>query len=557
MPELELEQIEEQVEDERLNWGKGEQMIEDDDTRRTEVHQKLADLVNKKYKFKTMRDSERVWVYTNPTYHEYGEQAIKQELRNQIGSYLKRKDISEVVHRIKYTNIIERPIEGQHKEYIPLKNGWYNIEEEELQEPNPDKFITNSMPIEYDPDAECPKIKEFMHEVVDDESVPILQEMAGYCMYRGYPIAKAFMLLGGGKNGKSTFLDLLIKFLGEENVATPSLHRLVTKQNAAARLYGKLANINADLSSRKLPGTGNFKRLTGNDTMEGRRLYETGFEFKNYAKLIYAANNLPGTTETTDAFFRRWVIVKFPYKFTDNPNDGHKDKEPNKLDELTTDEELAGFFNWALEGLQRVLDNGEFTKSSTIEETKERWMSQTNPIEMFLEKYCEFNGESQVPKDDFRDAVNKFAEKNGAETKKKGQITKKLSQEVPGFDTSRPKIDGERVNCYKGLFVTDKWKHDVRAVRATRSKSKRDARACTRTLKKDYGNNPDDPDTLIKEEEILEIYPDSSDSPITYFELEQRAEEKGIDPEKFNEYHEHLIENGDIFEPKSGKFKRT
>ena len=39
------------------------------------------------------------------------------------------------------------------------------------------------------------------------------------------------------------------------------------------------------------------------------------FVFRNDAKLIFSANALPGTSDRSYAFYRRWVIVPFEQTF--------------------------------------------------------------------------------------------------------------------------------------------------------------------------------------------------------------------------------------------------
>jgi len=546
-------------------WNEIVAKIIDSNTTKMEAMHHVAEKLIEKHNFKTTRDNRNLWVFRNPVYENKGEQKIEEEIWSNIPQHVRTQDVNQVKEQIKGKTQIPRPRVAKKPHLIPVENGWYNINTDELQDPDPDTFITNHVPIKYDPEADCPEIKKFIKDVVEDESVPVIQEMFGYCLYRNYPIAKAFMFLGEGKNGKSTLLNLLRTFIGEDNCVSPSLQKLIRNEHAKARLYGKLANIHGDLSDKVLKHSGNFKMLTGQDMVEGRHLYQEGFEFKNYAKLIYSANELPETYDTTDAFFRRWIIVEFPYKFTDKKNDGHKNKDPQILDKITTEEEMSGLFNWAVEGLKRVLENGKFSTSAHTEEIKEKWMSQTNPIEIFIEKYCEFESQAEVPKDDFQNAVNKFAQKNGAETKKKAQITKKLAKTVPSFDTTRPRIDGNRENCYKGIVVTENSEYSslVRVVRGKYEKSSAAVNMDTYTnnhYSEDSRKNPDQSDQGGQSKiysTLEELENQGSDSTVFFDDLLNELEENGMDREEAEDRIDQLIQDGKIFEPKPGQLKTT
>lgn len=69
------------------------------------------------------------------------------------------------------------------------------------------------------------------------------------------------MCVGGENNGKSILLKPISAFLGPENISSRTLHSLVANQFATADLYGKLANIFADISSKKLVDIEAFKVL--------------------------------------------------------------------------------------------------------------------------------------------------------------------------------------------------------------------------------------------------------------------------------------------------------
>jgi putative DNA primase/helicase len=307
------------------------------------------------------------------------------------------------------------------------------------------------------------------------------------------------MFLGEGKNGKSTFLNLLKEFLGEENIATPSLHSLVENRFAKSELYGKLANIHGDLSAKKLNQTGNFKMLTGQDLIRGERKYQDSFTFRNYAKMIYSANQLPSTSDTTEAFFRRWIIVEFPYKFTEDPDDGHKDKNPDIVDEITSEEELSGFLNWSLEGLERLLDNGHFTKTGEIEDIKDEWLTRTNPLQVFMDKYTEVDRESFVTKDDFYDLYLKFCDRHSTPSLDKNVVPRRVPKINTEVAAGRLKLDGSREKVWKHLRFKEDLADvvdgmDVRDVRDKIHASHTRTREDDSQNKSSSENNPDIPD---------------------------------------------------------------
>lgn len=554
--------------DEANGWDQIKKIFESSDYDKTEALKRTARFLNEKFNFKCLEDTETLWVFTNPTYEIKGRTFVKERLEENLENYLKKKDKEEIIESLRNKNYIERKSIRNKKKYIPLKNGWYNLEEDELQDPDPDIFMTNSIPWEYDEDASCEKVKEFLHDVVEDEDVKVLQEMMGYCLYRDYPIAKAFMLLGSGKNGKSTFLNLVERFLGENNIANPSLHTLVENQFSVIELYNKLANIHADLSGGDIDDLGNFKMLTGGDTIRGEKKFkQRKIRFKNYAKLIYSANELPYIKQTSYADWRRWVIVDFPYKFTEE-DDEHKDKDPNILDEIIVDEQMSGLFNWVLKGLKRVLENGDFSNTEKTEEIKEEWLTRTNPLEVFVEKYTEQSEGEYILKDELYKYYLIFCEKYGSSSLDKNVVARKIPKMEPKVQGRRPKIDGSRTKIWDGLKFKENLTKldDELSVRDVRVKNKSNARGKKKSKNKntpssillDFESNPDIPDTnKVILATLKNMEDEGSDSTVFFDDLLNELEENGMDRSEAEERIDKLIQDGKIFEPKPGQLKTT
>ena len=95
------------------------------------------------------------------------------------------------------------------------------------------------------------------------------------------------MCVGDEDNGKSVMLKIISKFLGRENISSKTLHSLVNDRFATADLYGKLANIFADLSAKRLPDIEAFKVLASGDRISAERKFQNSFEFEPTTKLDF------------------------------------------------------------------------------------------------------------------------------------------------------------------------------------------------------------------------------------------------------------------------------
>ena len=211
-----------------------------------------------------------------------------------------------------------------------------NVHTLEFTEHSPDYLSLVQLPIKYDPNAKCPNVLKFLGQVLKPKDVFTSLQLCDYCLYKSAKYEKAVMCVGKGDNGKSTFLKPIERLLGVKNVSHVSLQELNGDKFAIANLCGKLANIFADLKSEKLPNTGVFKMLVSGDVIRAQRKHAQPFDYGNYAKLIYSANQIPEADDISYAYFKRWIILIFDRIFTND------NKDTNLINKLTTDEELSG-----------------------------------------------------------------------------------------------------------------------------------------------------------------------------------------------------------------------
>ncbi|MBA7689591.1 hypothetical protein ES703_98099 [subsurface metagenome] len=165
-----------------------------------------------------------------------------------------------------------------------------------------------------------------------------------------------------------------------------------------ATLFGKLANIYADIPSTKVSHVGLFKMLTGGDAIGAEKKFKDGFSFNNTARLVYSTNKPPQIDEDTLAFWRRWIFINLPNKF-----DGRK-ADKRLLRKLIKKEELSGLLNIALKGLGRLLDLQGYSHELSPDEIAEWHLKASNPIYAFVEDICESDKEAWTPKNDIYEA---------------------------------------------------------------------------------------------------------------------------------------------------------
>lgn len=403
----------------------------------------------------TLRDNLDIYIYNKDKgyYEPHGTQLLREIVKRALGNFYSEKNATATINDITASTGEDRAELEPPLYLIPIKNGILNTvtEKTALAKHTPAMFFTGTLPVEYYPEQKCPKILEFLEEVLPNQIERMrLQEHVGYLLYRRYAFQIAVLLIGPEDSGKSTFLALLRRFLGEENISSVELQDLTNDRFAAAELYHKYANICADISKATLRHSGVFKMLTGGDLLDAQKKHRDRFRFVNYAKLWFSANEIPETSDKTNAFFKRWDFFEFPNQFKPGFSD------PNKIEEITTPEELSGFLNWALEGLWRLLQNKRFCDLKTLEQRKEIWLLGSSSLYKFIVNCVEEDTEWHETKEDFYSAYIRYCGNHSLSAVDKRVIGKELPRLLPEVREYYKREGGEsgkQVKCWKGVKI--------------------------------------------------------------------------------------------------------
>jgi len=267
-------------------------------------------------------------------------------------------------------------------------------------------------------------------------------------------IQKAVLLLGEGANGKSVWLNLMLNYLGRENVSTLSLHRIEADKFAAARLVGKLCNTGSDLPTVALAGTSMFKALTGGDTITAERKFETSFEFRPFARLLFSANSAPRSDDATHGFFRRWLVIPFNRTF----DESDPDTVPRAVLDarLSQPGELSGLLNRALDALPTIR-KGRFTESASTRAALEEFRRTTDPLAVWLDQNTVERPDAMVPKDKLRSMYGQACQDAGRPIMPDTQFTAALKRLRPKVESAQRRVDRKptRVFLNLGFLIQD------------------------------------------------------------------------------------------------------
>ena len=338
---------------------------------------------------------------------------------------------------------------------VNVANGLLQLRDGKLLPHTPEFLSPTQLPVEYDPKAKCPKIDTFVKQVFPKDAIKLAYELPAWTMTPDTSIQKAALLIGLGGNGKSTYLAMLVAFLGKPNCVGLSLHKLESNRFSVGRLAGKLANICPDLPTEHLSGTSMFKALTGGDfNIEGEHKFKDGFSFDPFCRLIFSANSPPRSSDASEAFFDRWLVVPFDARFR-----GTKREVTRKeLDErLSAPSELSGLLNRAVAAWRAIQKRGgKLSEPESVQAAWAEFHAMTDPLTVWLDQNTVDDPQAVVPKQVLRSAYGAACQEAGrpplTETAFGYAIANwRSSKARPALEQAQRTINGRRPWCYVGI----------------------------------------------------------------------------------------------------------
>jgi len=379
-----------------------------------------------------------------------------------------------IISLISDATLVERKVFNDSGSLINFRNGVFDVMQQKLLKMDDvDKPVFfYSLPHDYkEGNYDCPKFKAALKEWLCRKHEKVIWwkgerrvltlyefpkvtyddifEMIGLCMSLNTSFKKAFLNYGPPHSGKTQFLNLLIHVIGDDNSSAVKLHRLTKNEFGTKRLQMKLLNACGEIPKRKIKYTDIFKELTGDDYMVPAEIKGgASFEFKNYAKFWFNANEIPPLDSYEDeAFFERFILIEFPNQFR---HDEDEDFELQFWKTLTDDDEVQGIIHEGLKGLKRLIERKGFRPEIT-KYTKHIWLMESDPVYKFLNKYCRKKKGARIKADDFYEFYNEV----GDEYLSVRAFT--IALEKFKIYKRRLRSGGERVYFYINVEVKDEY----------------------------------------------------------------------------------------------------
>lgn len=283
------------------------------------------------------------------------------------------------------------------KTIIGVKNGIIDLRKGSLMPHDKNAFLTKQIALEYIPDAKSPELWiKFLDEIFqsDKELIRYIQKALGYSLTGSTQEQCAFFLYGTGRNGKSTFLEIIRNILGDyaSNIQPETIMVNQKSGNAPtsdiARLKGARFVTSVEPNEGMKLNEGLIKQMTGGDVMTVRKLFCAEFEFRPEFKLWMATNHKPVIRETDTGIWRRVHMIPFMACIPENRVDTHLIYKLAK--------ESSQIFKWMLDGCLLWQREG-LSMPKAVHDAVKEYQHEMDVIKNFIDACCiENQGETKA-----------------------------------------------------------------------------------------------------------------------------------------------------------------
>lgn len=279
----------------------------------------------------------------------------------------------------------EREEFDRHKYLFNCSNGILNLQTGKMQQHDRELRLSKLANVEFDEKAQCPTWLSFLQQIFkgDNDLIDYMQRLVGYSMTGDISEQGMYFLVGGGSNGKSTFINIIKSMMGDYGLQTKSDTFIKKKNDGAnndiARLVGSRFVSAVESEEGEKLQESLVKTITGGEPILARFLRQEFFEFIPEFKVFFTTNHKPIIGGVDEGIWRRVKIIPF----TLNLKPHERDK---KLEEKLS-LEMSGILNWALEGCLKWQQSG-IKEPKVVVDATGNYKEEMDILAPFLDEIC-------------------------------------------------------------------------------------------------------------------------------------------------------------------------
>lgn len=317
--------------------------------------------------------------------------AFEKHMKSSRSNKSKKAMLNEIEHHLPIL-----PLQmDRYKMALNTPSGIINLKNGDVKAHNPEYYFTKITSVDCAEAADCPRWLAFLDDIFagDKDLIRYIQKAVGYSLTGSTAEQCAFFLYGTGRNGKSTFIDVIRDVFGDyaANIQPETIMVKSSQSNAInsdiARLKGARLVTSVEPNEGVRLNEGLLKQLTGDDTVTARKLYSEEFEFKPEFKLWMATNHKPIIRGTDTGIWRRIHMIPFDVQIPEDKVD------KNLTHKLKA--EMTAIFKWCIDGCLMWQREGLQMPVAVLKSVRE-YRREMDVISAFIEDKCTLEGAVQA-----------------------------------------------------------------------------------------------------------------------------------------------------------------
>lgn len=280
------------------------------------------------------------------------------------------------------------------RQYVCFKNGVLDLRAMKLKDFDVKYKTDIVLDFDYDEDARSALWDKVLGMTISDDAMrQTFQQYCGCFLAdrKEYKIEYITFVVGEGQNGKSIICKAVVNTLGPAVASSYSPEQLFKSSQMEyhlADVNGKIVNYCDEVSNKDFSG-GDFKQFVSGGAFTGRHPYsKRPTKVDKIPLMLCCCNALPPTTDDTEGYFRRFLIIMAPNHIDD------RDKDPMLEMKLQAPEVKAAIFNWMLEGYKQFMANGgKIDISASVKEVVDEMKRNANSLRRWIDAHGYYAGE--------------------------------------------------------------------------------------------------------------------------------------------------------------------
>ena len=351
-------------------------------------------------------DEGRFWVYDRAAgyWKEYPDQKLAKMIQAYEGRDVYAGEDEEGNTKYKRLNLSSSKVSGAVKSairdaYKPelfsaaprgicCANGFLSVTSEgaELRGHEPLQLSRNQASWAWDPTARCGRWFQFLLEVFEgpevEQKAMLLQEFAGAALVAGLAcdLQRCLVLFGVGSNGKSVAMEVISSLIPPEARSAVPPHAF-GQDYAVSALRGIQLNAAGEIPDASIGSSDRFKSIIAGEVVQAREPFKPSYSFRPVAAHCYSANSLPGSSDSSKGYWRRFMVLSFDRVF-------EKETATKGLAAEIISSELSGIASWAVDGAVRLLRRGEYTIPASSRNALSDWKHSADQVAQYVAERC-------------------------------------------------------------------------------------------------------------------------------------------------------------------------